>query len=214
MRTTPLVGRTTSRATVRPVVVGGLPCCRPHRRNCSLDARRQRRRPRAPWLTETPSAPAGPHPRAQRHRPRRCGESRLLLLLDGSWRVDFLISPSPLHPIPQDKEKVLSEVRGIIAQQLGVDLEKVRASGAVHSLGCFKEMMCGCGCLTVNVSWHIANSAHACRPQVASDSKFVDLGADSLDTVSLGLGTALQVRSRRSAPTLTIVLIPALRSRS
>ncbi|KAL6752923.1 acyl carrier protein [Haematococcus lacustris] len=43
-----------------------------------------------------------------------------------------------------DKEKVLSDVRAIISQQLGTDLDKV-----------------------------------------AADSKFVDLGADSLDTVEI-----------------------------
>jgi acyl carrier protein len=43
-----------------------------------------------------------------------------------------------------DKAKVLSDVKGIIAEQLGTDLEKVTA-----------------------------------------DSKFVDLGADSLDTVEI-----------------------------
>uniref|UniRef100_A0A7S1X1W1 Acyl carrier protein n=1 Tax=Tetraselmis chuii TaxID=63592 RepID=A0A7S1X1W1_9CHLO len=43
-----------------------------------------------------------------------------------------------------DKEQVLSDVRGIIAEQLGTDLDKV-----------------------------------------AADSKFVDLGADSLDTVEI-----------------------------
>merc|ERR1712004_354736 len=43
-----------------------------------------------------------------------------------------------------DKESVLNDVRGIIAEQLGTDLDKV-----------------------------------------AADSKFVDLGADSLDTVEI-----------------------------
>ena len=52
--------------------------------------------------------------------------------------------PLSLPPRPQDKAAVLSDVRGIIAEQLGTDLDKV-----------------------------------------AADSKFVDLGADSLDTVEI-----------------------------
>jgi acyl carrier protein len=57
-----------------------------------------------------------------------------------------LLAPpaSPLTPSLQDKAAVLNDVRGIIAEQLGTDLDKV-----------------------------------------AADSKFVDLGADSLDTVEI-----------------------------
>lgn len=57
----------------------------------------------------------------------------------------------------QDKAAVLTDVRTIIAEQLGTDLDKV----------CRATMLC---CVSPLL-------------QVAPDSKFVDLGADSLDTV-------------------------------
>lgn len=70
----------------------------------------------------------------------------------------------------QDKEKVLSDVRSIISEQLGTEIEKVRA-GARSSRALPGPV-------------RRADGAPPPPPQVAADSKFVDLGADSLDTVS------------------------------
>ena len=105
------------------------------------------------------SPPAGP-PRARRPlaapRLHGSGASRAPAppsppLRPPAPRRQIAARASPPHRRPllpprpaQDKAAVLSDVRGIIAEQLGTDLDKV-----------------------------------------AADSKFVDLGADSLDTVEI-----------------------------
>ena len=72
---------------------------------------------------------------------------------------------------PQDKAKVLEDVRGIISTQLGTDVEKVRRGACMWQLGEIVVAIEGG-----------ADSIPAV--QVTPESKFVDLGADSLDTVS------------------------------
>ena len=67
---------------------------------------------------------------------------------------------------PQDKAKVLEDVRGIISQQLGTEVDKVR--GSIGKKTCWAEVL----------------TRSSTTVQVTPESKFVDLGADSLDTVS------------------------------
>ncbi len=85
--------------------------------------------------------------------------------------------------LPQDKEKVLADVRTIISQQLGTDLEKVRARWRLEccSLILNREDASASG---PPQRRHASAGVLDASMQVAADSKFVDLGADSLDTVS------------------------------
>jgi acyl carrier protein len=96
-------------------------------------------------------------------------------------RVGAAASPTcPAADVPQDKAAVLSDVRGIIAEQLGTDLDKVRSGlmrparhappPGTHLLG------------TARLAELRARLPFL---QVLAESKFVDLGADSLDTVEI-----------------------------
>ncbi len=75
--------------------------------------------------------------------------------------------------LPQDKAAVLTDVRTIIAEQLGTDLDKVWM--------CWVVMWCVARSCVI-AQFLIAGNKQLVA-QVAPDSKFVDLGADSLDTV-------------------------------
>ena len=72
------------------------------------------------------------HARPAHDRARRSGEqgSRGPKAADrggGRWHAHIrLTTPSPCAALSQDKAQVLSDVRAIIAEQLGTDLEKVR----------------------------------------------------------------------------------------
>lgn len=62
----------------------------------------------------------------------RCLATRATVVSSGC-RLQGTAVPSPPAPVltpprccPQDKEQVLSDVRGIIAEQLGTDLDKVQ----------------------------------------------------------------------------------------
>ena len=72
----------------------------------------------------------------------------------------------PLHFLLQDTAAVLEDVRKIIAEQLGTDQDKV-CNSMRTSRPVYQPLLTGPTSL-----------------QVQASSKFVDLGADSLDTVS------------------------------
>lgn len=72
----------------------------------------------------------------------------------------------------QDKTEVLSDVCKIISDQLGTELAEVRYSAAA-------DVTADNSALTLGYAEPLSS-----LPQVKPDSKFVDLGADSLDTVS------------------------------
>ena len=98
---------------------------------------------------------------------------------------------------------MLEDVRGIIAEQLGTDLTKV--SSPLWSLAprrCPYARLISATTLsgpavcpqlpllaTRPVASAVLEASCAVVPQVTSDAKFVDLGADSLDTVRLVIRT-------------------------
>ena len=105
----------------------------------------------------------------------------------GGGRATLLVPPlSPASVcVPLQSADTLEKVRGIISEQLGMELDKVRCAAAQKG-GHPKERgvtkaaavapFCRCSRLRVTDG----TSAGA---QVTAGSKFVDLGADSLDTV-------------------------------
>lgn len=73
----------------------------------------------------------------------------------------------------QDKQAVLEDVRSIIAEQLGTELDKV-TTALLDSASVTEHVRRA----------HVPDLCYVQSKQVAADAKFVDLGADSLDTVS------------------------------
>ena len=80
----------------------------------------------------------------------------------------LLTSPPDRPSPPEQSDEVLGKVQSIIAEQLGTDVEKVRAPPAM---------------IRPHRHCRIDASDLPRPPQVGPDAKFVDLGPDSLDTV-------------------------------
>ena len=76
---------------------------------------------------------------------------------------------------PQDKAQVLKDVQSIVAGQLGKDLAQVRhaATGRNSPPSCAPNPPLRC-----------SSHSSPCSSQVVPTASLVDLGADSLDTVS------------------------------
>lgn len=100
---------------------------------------------------------------------------------------------------------MLADVRSIIAEQLGTDLEKVRRALLTPGLaGPDCNPRSTQQCLPQPPHLHLSpRFRHSSAPQVAAESKFVDLGADSLDTVEIMMALEekfdIQVGRRRDA---------------
>lgn len=124
-------------------------------------------------------------------------ETRKKLTQDFLWSL-ALRRARPLAdavPVPQTSE-TLDKVRGIIAEQLGTDLATVRPLPPLPSgaRGMRRDP---------------ASRARR-QTQVTAESKFVDLGADSLDTVRApAVGAARERSKRRSSPGLSRTAVAA-----
>lgn len=118
--------------------------------------------------------------RRSRHYVVAFPSGRGLLPLEGHLaRAAMSRGQSSQHA--QDKEKVLADVRSIISQQLGTDLDKVGGKACLWGGDGADEGRPD----TSRLGPSAPQTTSSCLPpQVAADSKFVDLGADSLDTVS------------------------------
>ncbi len=85
---------------------------------------------------------------------------------------------------------MLADVRTIISQQLGTDLDKVRRARWRSSADRLLILSLGRRAAPGAESAHASAtpSEWTAAAQVAADSKFADLGADSLDTVRAACG--------------------------